>query len=205
MKLVLWWVHAHPITFQAFIHHFIINVSGTVAAHRSTAGHWYRYAAHSRGIDELKASRYQRCVQEPIICSPYWWHAIDVPSSRISVILRIYWRTETGMFDCSTKWKKKKGGGVVHTCRQCVPVMISPHERKLISACVRHMNTVTHWLICPLMILSKEGTSHVSPHRNGYENRHGAHCWGKTINHNPFSYTRIWMSGHHWLLVLNLN
>lgn len=103
------------------------------------------------------------------------------------------------------KMKKKRGGGVVHTCRQCVPVMISPHERKLISACVRHMNTVTHWLICPLMILSIEGTSHVSPHRNGYENRHGAHCWGKTINHNPFSYTRIWMSGHHWLLVLNLN
>lgn len=40
--------------------------------------------------------------------------------------------------------EKKNRGGFVHTCRQCVPVMISPHERKLISACVRHMNTVTH-------------------------------------------------------------
>lgn len=40
--------------------------------------------------------------------------------------------------------KKKKSGGFAHTCRQFVPVMISLHERKLISACVRHMNTVTH-------------------------------------------------------------
>lgn len=138
MKLVLWWVHAHPITFQAFIHHFIINVSGTVAAHRSTAGHWYRYAAHSRGIDELKASRYQRCVQEPIICSPYWWHAIDVPSSRISVILRIYWRTETGMFDCSTKWKKRGGGVCTHMSPMCSSNDKSARTEAYFRLCATH-------------------------------------------------------------------
>lgn len=175
-------------------------MSGAVAAHRSTAGHWYRYAAHSRGIDELKASRYQRCVQEPIICSPYWRHAIDVPSSRISVILRIYWRTETGMFHCCTKWKRKIGGFCTHMSPMCSSNNQSARTEAYFRLCATHEYCYSlTYLPSYDPVKSTWGEPRIETGTKTDTERIAEGKLSITIHSLTPEY------GCHWLLVLNLN